>query len=329
MDAASASSRGIANSSLNSIANSSSEVTANSAPDQLFLLGCDIAHSLSPLLHGAAIDKLGLPWTYGLRDEASSEEARAFIDSRAWLAMNVTTPYKALALECATASQMTDGVSVGVERFGGVDVGRLSAEGLPGANVLINDACGMKAYNTDGEGARLSLEHEGISLDAANAVICGTGPTAQAIARAAKLAGAADVRMLSRTRRAEGIVRYSEAQGLLAAADIVINATPVGMGADDELPFCADWLKPGHVVLDAVYGHGETPFACAAHAAGCRFLDGRGMLVSQAALTLLLVIAHARACKRIPSATQASYNDIRAIMTEALQDCSQAAHALQ
>lgn len=308
-----------------------SGVIAENASDQLFLLGRDIAHSLSPLLQNAAMRTLGLPWTYGLRDEAAAEDARAFIESRAFRAINVTTPYKTLALECAGCSEKVaaDHALFDAAFLGSVDATHLAAAGLPGANVLINDASGLVAYNTDGEGARLSLESEEISFGASRVLVCGTGATAHAIARAAKFAGASDVHMLSRTTCAEGIVRYDEARDLFAAADIVINATPVGMHEDDALPFHADWLKPQHVVLDAVYSHGETPFARAAESVGCRFFDGRGMVMNQAALTLSLVIAHARASQEIPHAPQTSFDDIRSIMTDALRDCHRAAHAVQ
>ena len=308
-----------------------SGIIAENASDQLFLLGRDIAHSLSPLLQNAAMLTLGLPWTYGLRDEAAAEDARAFIESRAFRAINVTTPYKALALECADRVEKTNALCASIDAAGfeGVDIERLAAAGLPGANVLINDASGLAAYNTDGEGARLSLESEEISFGASRVLVCGTGVTAHAIARAAKFAGASDVHMLSRTTCAEGIVRYDEARDLFAASDIVINATPVGMCEADTLPFCEDWLKSDHVVLDAVYGHGDTPFARAAKRVGCRFFDGQGMLVCQAALTLLLVITHARASQEITHAPQTSFDDIRSIMTDALQDCHRAAHAVQ
>ncbi|MDO5118224.1 MAG: hypothetical protein Q4D34_07035, partial [Eggerthellaceae bacterium] len=50
--------------------------------DKLFLVGRDIAHSLSPILHNAACAALGLPWTYELKDEREKKDARAFIESR-------------------------------------------------------------------------------------------------------------------------------------------------------------------------------------------------------------------------------------------------------
>ena len=153
-------------------------------------------------------------------------------------------------------------------------------------------------------------------------LICGTGATACAIAKAASRAGASSVCMLSRTKSAAGISRYDEARTLFKHADIIVNATPVGMRADDELPFNPCWLEASHVVLDAVYGHGETPFSRSAQQAGCRFFDGRGMLVSQAALTLELVIEHT-------GVARASYDEILAVMKEALQNQKKAAHALQ
>lgn len=304
-------------------ASSAYPAVEESASNRLFLLGHDIAHSLSPALHAAAFKELGLPWSYELHDEATAEGARAFIGSCAYRAINVTTPYKGLARECAMRSGDALGRAPESAAFASEGIERFMVDDLPGANLLVNDAHGLSAYNTDGEGARLALEREGVAIPSANVLVCGTGATAHAIAKAARLAGAASVCMLSRTASAEGIVRYDDARELFASADIIVNATPVGMRPHDELPFDADRLTSGQVVLDAVYGHGETPFARAATQAGARFLDGCGMLASQAALTLLLVCAHAG------GAFSPTYEDILAIMMEALQDCRKAAHALQ
>lgn len=270
--------------------------------DRLFLVGCDIAHSLSPVLHNAACKAFSLPWTYELIDESKEENARAFIESRAYRAINVTTPYKHLAKACAT--RLVD------------------ARDLPGINVLINDCGELVGYNTDGEGAISFLASEGVTVDSADVLVCGTGATAHAIAKAAHQAGASSVRLLSRTMSSKGVVRYDDAQLLFKGADIIVNATPVGMHADDELPFDPCWLDARHVVLDAVYGHGETPYAKAASQAGCSFYDGLGMLVGQAALTLELVIEHA-------GDPRASHDEIVAVMKDALRGCLKTAHALQ
>ena len=78
---------------------------------------------------------------------------------------------------------------------------------------------------------------------------------------------------------------YAQNPGAIAQATLIIDATPLGMCAGDPAPFDTTLLSAGMCVFDAVYGHGETSLARGAHAAHCDYLDGRGMLIAQAALS--------------------------------------------
>jgi shikimate dehydrogenase len=71
-------------------------------------------------------------------------------------------------------------------------------------------------------------------------------------------------------------------------ADLVVNATNLGMAGDERLPVPAELLRPGQVVVDLVYHPAETPLLRAAAAAGARPIGGLGMLVHQAAHQLRL-----------------------------------------
>ena len=79
---------------------------------------------------------------------------------------------------------------------------------------------------------------------------------------------------------------YATSRQAIAGADIIIDATPLGMKAGDPAPFDTALLSADQTVFDVVYGHGETALARAARAAGCRFFDGAGMLVGQAVVTV-------------------------------------------
>ena len=79
---------------------------------------------------------------------------------------------------------------------------------------------------------------------------------------------------------------YATSRQAIAGADIIIDATPLGMKAGDPAPFDTTLLSADQTVFDVVYGHGETALARAARAAGCRFFDGAGMLVGQAVVTV-------------------------------------------
>lgn len=278
--------------------------------EHLYLLGHPIAHSKSPDMYNAVYARYGLPWRYSLADCATEEEAQAFLDKRAFLSINVTTPYKPLALEAATARAA-------------------SAKLARGANLLVKKGSALIAYNTDGQGCVSCLERTGFSFAGKSIVVCGTGPTALAIMHACAVAGAAGVTLAGRdgARAEEALSAYVEEYGRLAAAtidlppaqdhhrsfrkgyeetefgsgayaevtealsaaDLVVNATPLGMKAGDPAPFDPLLLHEGQVVFDVVYGHGETAFVRAAREAGCAVHDGSGMLVAQAVATVFSV----------------------------------------
>ena len=80
-------------------------------------------------------------------------------------------------------------------------------------------------------------------------------------------------------------VALDAARGVIEGADVVVNATPLGMKSDDDTPVPAQWLNPASRCFDMVYGTTyETSFRVAATQAGCVCADGLGMLVAQAAL---------------------------------------------
>ena len=258
-----------------------------------FVLGHPVAHSKSPVMHNAAYRALGLPWEYGLADCATESEARAFLASDSWLGLNVTTPYKPLALEvatqCTTAAVIAQGANVLV-RCGGGEDGELLAD------------------NTDGAGCVAFLQHSSIALEGARAVVCGTGPTSLSIAHALAQASVCEVTLLGRnaerSRHAlagmlERCERASVALGAslsagdyesgassIEQADLIVDATPLGMRPGDPAPFDTSLLAANQVVLDVVYGHGETALLAAARAADCTAFDGFGMLVGQAVQTV-------------------------------------------
>lgn len=81
-------------------------------------------------------------------------------------------------------------------------------------------------------------------------------------------------------------VTYGEAADVLPRVSGVVDATPVGMKAGDVSPLPGNLFTSSHVVLDMVYGHGETNIMAKARAADARALDGLSVLVEQAALTV-------------------------------------------
>ena len=83
--------------------------------------------------------------------------------------------------------------------------------------------------------------------------------------------------------------RISNSKNAIAAADIIIDATSLGMNAGDPAPFDASLLSASQVVMDIVYGHGMTQMVANAKEAGCSTFDGAGMLVAQAVISATIV----------------------------------------
>ena len=137
--------------------------------ERLYLLGHPIAHSLSPAMYNAVYERLGLPWRYDLADCATEAEAQSFVDARDFLSINITTPYKPLAYQAATAKAAT-------------------AKLAQGANVLVKKGNALIGFNTDGQGCVSYLERTGFSFAGKRVAVCGTGPTALSILHACAIA---------------------------------------------------------------------------------------------------------------------------------------------
>jgi shikimate dehydrogenase len=89
-----------------------------------------------------------------------------------------------------------------------------------------------------------------------------------------------------RETKADAVPFGPEAQASIEAADVIINATPLGMRPEDELPVAQEWLQPGQIVADMVYRPAVTPFMAAATSRGARVVGGLGMLVAQGAIAI-------------------------------------------
>ena len=279
--------------------------------ENLYLLGHPIAHSKSPAMYNAVYERLGLPWRYELADKAGEDEARAFLDARDFLSVNITTPYKPLAFQAATHKAA-------------------SAKLARGANLLVRHGEALLAYNTDGQGCVAYLERTGFDFAGCSVVVCGTGPTALSIVHTCAIAGADEVVLVGRDKeRARDVLdayvqefgrlssaavdlpaaqehhrsfrrayngttfkfgSYATSTQAISSADLVVNATPLGMNEGDPAPFDVALFCAGQRAFDVVYGHGETAFVAGARAAGCTVSDGAGMLVAQAEATVRTVV---------------------------------------
>ncbi|MGO4712658.1 shikimate dehydrogenase family protein [Bradyrhizobium sp. 2TAF24] len=186
-----------------------------------------------------------------------------------------TVPHKfAAAARCTTLSDRA--------RFlGAVNVVRRGPEGWHGDMV-------------DGLGYVRGLAASGCTLPGARALLVGAGGAGSAIALAVLDAGAASLAVHDTdvAKRDALIARLSQVHaGKVVAGsadpapfDLVINATPRGMRADDPLPFAADALRPQTFVGDVITMPEITPQLAQAQAKGCRIFTGVGMFENSLAL---------------------------------------------
>ena len=249
----------------------------------LAVVGDPVGHSLSPTMHNAAVAAAGLDAAF-LALRASRETFPVLAKSllAAGGALNVTVPHK------RAAAALAESPSALVRRTGACNALWPGVSGVAGENTDVPAIAHEAAAVLDGRPVRRAL-------------VLGTGGSARAVALA--LADAwpgAEVAIVSRDAgRAEAFVAWAREVGVAcrvcgvgdaATADLVVNATPLGLTPDDPPPADAALLArvAPAAVLDLVYAKGGTKLVSLARAAGIRAADGRGVLVSQGAASFRL-----------------------------------------
>ena len=238
------------------------------------ILGWPVGHSLSPAMHNAAFRALDLNWVYlafGVEPDrvTTAVEGLAAAGCRG---LNVTIPHKTSVLAACSSR------SAAVEAIGA-------------ANTLVPDGSrGFSAENTDAEGFLRALDEAvGEDVAAGRVLLIGAGGAGRAVAHAVRTRGG---HLLVANRTAERAAALGEVvpftrdalNQAAAHADLVVNASSLGMGTDEvpgELPL--DGITADLVVNDLVYRPGGTPWLAAAAARGARTVDGLGMLLHQGA----------------------------------------------
>ncbi len=245
------------------------------------VMGYPVAHSLSPLLHNTAFAHLGVDWVSVGFPVAPGAAAGALAGARALGlgGLSVTMPHKE---DVAAAVVVRTPVA---ERLGAV-------------NCVADDGGGWLGDNTDGAGLLDALARGGTFVPAGHrCVVVGAGGAARAVVAALGDAGAAEVVVVNRTaERAVAAAALAGPAGRVGsaddarAADLVVNATPAGMGdvvgGPSGWPVDPGLLGPGQVVVDLVYHPAVTPWLAAVAARGATTRNGLGMLVHQAALQI-------------------------------------------
>jgi shikimate dehydrogenase len=245
------------------------------------LIGWPARHSLSPVILNAAFVAASADWVFTVFEVPPERGGEAVAAARALGlgGLSVTMPHKAAAAAA-------------------VDERTPAAEALCAANCVYWRGETLVGDNTDGPGFLDALRvDEGIDPAGRRCVVVGAGGAGRAVARSLGLAGAADVAVVNRSSGpAEHAAALAGPAGRVGtpkdipAADVVVNATPLGMGVvvgadgtSEPLPIDPTLLHAGQVVADLIYHPATTPLLAAARERGAVTVNGLGMLIHQAA----------------------------------------------
>ena len=248
------------------------------------ILGDPIEHTMSPVMHNTAFKNKGVDYVY-LAFRVKKEELGKAIEGMRALnirGLNITIPHK------VTVIQFLDELDHLAAKIGAI-------------NTIVNSNGVLKGYNTDATGFLQALRERGIEPKGKRVVILGAGGASRAISFILAERGSSLV-ILNRTWGKAKVcadriseIFQSEATALklnrenlataLSKADILVNATSVGMSPDtNETPVTSNLLKPSLIVFDIVYNPIKTRLQREAEVAGATVISGLDMLVWQGAL---------------------------------------------
>ncbi len=244
------------------------------------VIGWPIAHSLSPAMHNAAFQALGMAdeWHYDAMAIPPDIADHGFKQPKlhGYIGINVTIPFKQVALEQAVPNEQ--------------------ARAIGAANTI--DFRDDTATNTDVDGFLEDLAAHEVAVEGRRVIVLGAGGAARAAVYGLWRSGAHVVVVNRTLERAQDMlfqltvsagVRTVRAVPLAEAAldgvDLIVNATSAGMKPNvDSTPWSPEVPFPqGVTVYDMVYTPSKTRFMQQAEAVGGRAIGGLGMLVRQGA----------------------------------------------
>jgi shikimate dehydrogenase len=240
------------------------------------VIGWPVEHSRSPLIHNFWLKQLGINGEYR-REAVPPDKFEEFVKNLAahgYVGANVTLPHKEAALAVSHPDDR--------------------AEAVGAANTLWIDG-DLQSTNTDVEGFLANLDASTPNWDRglANAVVLGAGGAARGVIFGLIERNIERVTVINRTQgRAQALrerfgeqvcpAQWTELNGVLADAGLLVNTTTLGMRGQPALDIDLRHLPPSAVVADAVYVPLVTPLLAAARERGLRTADGLGMLLHQA-----------------------------------------------
>ena len=254
---------------------------------KLAVIGDPVEHSLSPIIQNAVLKQLGLEKEFVFEKIlVHSDELGKFMQDvrkNNITGLNVTIPHKLAIMK------FLDKFSVGARLIGAV-------------NTVVKKGEKLIGHNTDGIGCLNSLKEKGINIQGKKVVLLGAGGAARAIAFVLAQTDIQNLTIVNRTPEktnelAKELIQKTKAKvisaglenlkEILSNADILINATSVGMNSDETL-VTSEQMHKNLVVLDIVYSPLKTKLLQEAEKAGAKIIDGLEMLIQQGAIAFEL-----------------------------------------
>jgi len=247
------------------------------------IIGDPVEHSLSPIMHNAAFKKLGLNLVYVAFTVTSTELKDSVLGAKSLglKGLNVTMPHKSAVIH------YLDEVDLSVKSIGAV-------------NTILCNHGRLIGYNTDGTGAMIALQENGVDFEEKKMVILGAGGAAKAIAyqatqdvgelvilnrTAAKAKKLAEMLKGLGAKVKAGTLSLDNLNEELCTTNILINATSAGMYPNIESsPVPSGLLHSDLCVMDIIYKPLETKLLKDAKSAGAKVVSGLEMLLYQGAV---------------------------------------------
>lgn len=259
--------------------------TISPATQLCAVIGNPVAHSLSPALHNAAFNELGLDFVYvAFRVEDAKAALAGMRALHNFRGMSVTIPHKIEIMNY-------------VDEIAEVD------RSIGSINTVINENGRLIGLGTDGPGALKALIDAGVELDGKNILMLGAGGAARAIAftiarntrpgklllmdvNEAMLKGLlADLKAGTTACIEAELLTDGSLEQAMGNADVIINCTPIGMHPNEDASLVpAKLFRPGQTVFDIVYTPLETKLLADARARGLKVVSGVEMFINQAVL---------------------------------------------
>ena len=243
------------------------------------IFGYPVEHILSPLMHNAAFNAMGLDMCYVAFKVSPEDLPDAVKAIRALniLGVNITIPHKEKVIP------LLDNIDKEATFIGAV-------------NTIVNSEGKLTGYNTDGKGFMHSLSEEKISVEGKDVFIIGAGGASRAVGyylskKASKLLLSdidkqKAIKLVNALKKIRNNVFFLDDINNIGKPHIIINATPLGLKADDPLPLNPDFITSDMIICDLIYKY--TKFLRKAEKKGAKTIDGSGMLLWQGVLAFEL-----------------------------------------